>query len=76
MEPMREVIQVTAGDISMELLRRGIASDEGVTLTIELEHELVPGRRDSRARVVAAGFSGDDIDRLIKQAQHDVEPAL
>ena len=74
METGREVIQVAAGDISAELLRRGIASDEQVTLTIEPERELIPGRRESRARVVAAGLTDDDIDRLIKQAQKEVEP--
>jgi ribosomal protein L12E/L44/L45/RPP1/RPP2 len=37
---------------------------------------LIPGRRESRARVVAAGLSDDDIDRLIKDAQHAVEPRL
>ncbi len=76
METVREVIQVAAGDISAELLRRGIASDEQVTLTIEPERELIPGRRESRARVVAAGLTDDDIDRLIKQAQKEVEPHI
>ncbi len=32
-------------------------------------------RRASRARVIAAGFTDDDIDQMIKQAQKDVEPA-
>jgi hypothetical protein len=36
--------------------------------------ELIPGRRASRARVIAAGLTDDDIDRLIKQAQKEVEP--
>jgi hypothetical protein len=76
METAREVIQVAAGDISAELLRRGIASDEQVTLTIEPERELIPGRRESRARVVATGLTDDDIDRLIKQAQREVEQHL
>ena len=35
--------------------------------------ELIPGRRVSRARVIAAGLTDDDIDRLIKQAQQEVE---
>ena len=72
----REIIQVAAGDISAELLRRGIASDEQVTLTIEPQRELIPGRRESRARVVAAGLTDNDIDRLIKRAQGEVEPQL
>lgn len=69
-----EVIEVTAGEIAEELKRRGIGSDEKVTLTIEPKQELLPGRRESRARVAAAGLTDDDIDRLIKQAQKEVEP--
>jgi hypothetical protein len=38
--------------------------------------ELIPGRREARARVVAAGLSDDDIDRLIKQAQAEAQPLL
>jgi hypothetical protein len=68
------VIEVTAGEIAEELKRQGISSDERVTLTIEPEQEVIPGRRESRARVVAAGLTDDDIDRLIKQAQTEVEP--
>ncbi len=72
----RETIEVAAGEIAAELKRRGIGSDEKVTLTIEPERETIPGRRASRARVAAAGLTDDDIDRLIKQAQRDVEPLL
>lgn len=71
-----QVIEIAAGEIAAELKRRGIGSDERVTLTIEPERELIPGRRESRARVVAAGLSDADIDRLVKQAQHDVEPRI
>jgi hypothetical protein len=71
-----DVIEVTAGEIAEELKRRGISSDERVTLTIEPQRELIPGRRKSRARVVAAGLTDEDIDRLIKQAQREVEPNL
>ena len=69
-----QVIEITAGEISAELKRRGIGSDERVTLTIEPEQELIPGRRESRARVVAAGLTDEDIDRLVKKAQIEVEP--
>jgi hypothetical protein len=72
----RETIEVTAGEVAAELKRRGISADEKVTLTIEPEREIIPGRRASRARVVAAGLTDDDIDGLIKQAQRDVEPLL
>jgi hypothetical protein len=74
MSSQREVIETTAGNVTAELARRGIGSDERVIVTIEPEQELIPGRRESRARVVAAGLSDDDIDRLIKQAQKEVEP--
>jgi len=76
MTATRETIEVPAGEVAAELRRRGISSDEKVTLTIEPENEIFPGRRASRARVVAAGLTDDDIDRLIKQAQKDVEPLL
>lgn len=71
-----KVIEVTAGEIAAELQRRGISSDERVTLTIEPEREVIPGRREARARVVAAGLTDDDIDRLVKQAQQEAEPRL
>jgi hypothetical protein len=74
MSAMRETIEVTAGEISTELKRRGIGSDEKVTLTIE--PELFPGRRESRKLVVAAGLTDEDIDRLIEQARAEVAPRL
>jgi hypothetical protein len=43
---------------------------------IEPEQEVISGRRASGAGVVAAGLTDDDIDRLIKQAQSEVEPKL
>jgi len=71
-----DVIEVTAGEVAADLARRGIGSDERVTLTIEPEREMIPGWRESRARVVAAGLTDADIDRLIKRAQHEVEHPL
>jgi hypothetical protein len=68
------IIEVAAGEVAEELRRRGISSDDRVTLLIEPEQEVIPGRRASRARVVAARLTDDDIDRLIKQAQSEVEP--
>ncbi|HEY1931907.1 MAG TPA: hypothetical protein VGG99_07845 [Acetobacteraceae bacterium] len=71
-----EVIEIAAADVTEELRRRGIGSDERVVLMIAPEHEWLPGRRESRVRVVTAGLTDDDIDRLIKQAQQEVEPSL
>ena len=70
----RETIEVTAGEVTSELQRRGIGSDERVTLTIE--RELFSGRRESRKLVVAAGLTDEDIDRLIEQAREEVAPGL
>jgi hypothetical protein len=43
-------------------------------ITIEPD-ELIRGRRASRARVIAAALTDDDIDWLIKRAQKEVEPS-
>jgi hypothetical protein len=71
-----EVIETTAGEVAAALARRGVGTDERVTITIIPGETLIPGRRETRARVVAAGLSDDDIDRLIKRAQHEVEPRI
>lgn len=73
MASQSEVIETTVGKVTAELAKRGLDPEDRVTITIEPD-ELVPGRRASRARVVAAGLTDDDIDRLIKQAQKEVEP--
>jgi hypothetical protein len=69
-------IESTAGQVAAELARRGIPSDQQVTITIEPNDWLTDAQRFSRTKVTAAGWSDDDIDRLIKQAQQDVEPSL
>jgi len=68
-----EMIETTVSEVSTELARRGLDPTDRVTVTIQAD-ELIPGRREARLRVVAAGLTDDDIDRLIKQAQHEVEP--
>ena len=68
-----EVIETTAGKVAAELAKRGLDPDDRVTIMIEPD-ELIPGRREARARVITAGLTDDDIDRLIKQAQQEVEP--
>jgi hypothetical protein len=68
-----EVIETTVSRVAAELAKRGLDPDDRVTIMIEPD-ELIPGRRASRARIIAAGLSDDDIDRLIKQAQKEVEP--
>jgi hypothetical protein len=73
-----EVIETTIGKLAeaaAELARRGLSSDDRVTITIE-PAELIPGRREARARVVAAGLTDDDIDRLIEEARTEAQPLL
>ena len=72
--PTPKVIDIAAGEIAAELNRQGISPDERVTLTIE--PELFPGRRESRRLVIAAGLTDDDIDRLIERAREEVAPRL
>ena len=73
MSQRTEVIETTVSEVASELARRGLGPHDRVTITIEPD-ELVPGRREARARVIAAGLTDDDIDRMIKQAQQEVEP--
>lgn len=68
-----EVIETTVSEVAAELARRGFDPRDRVTVTIQPD-ELIPGRREARLRVVAAGLTDDDIDRLIKQARQEVEP--
>jgi hypothetical protein len=70
-----EVIETTVSEVAAELVRRGLDPHDRITVTIEPD-ELIPGRREARARVTAAGLTDDGIDRLIKQAQKEVEPLL
>jgi hypothetical protein len=72
--PAPTIIEVAAKEVAEELERQGISPDERVTLTIE--PELFPGRRESRRLVIAAGLTDEDIDRLIEQAREEVAPRL
>ena len=72
--PTQTVIEVAAGEVAAELSRQGISPDERVTLTVE--PELLPGRREARGSVLAAGLTDDDIDRLIERAREEVAPRL
>ena len=69
-----EVIETTAGQITDVLERLGVPQERVVTLVIEPEDWLTKARQQSRRLVIAAGLSDEDIDRLIKQAQKEVEP--
>ncbi len=69
-----EIIESTAGEIAGELERRGINPARPVIVAVEPDDWIAKARRYARPRVVASGLADDDIDRLIKQAQREVEP--
>jgi hypothetical protein len=71
-----EVFETTAGQVPDMLKRLGVSKERMVTVVIEPDDWLTKARQESRRLVIAAGLSDEDIDRLIKQAQHDVEPKL
>jgi hypothetical protein len=76
--PKVDVIETTVGKLTeaaAELARRGLDPSDRVTITIEPD-ELIPGRRACRARVIAAGLTDDDIDRLIDEARSEAQPLL
>src|ERR1700730_17102189 len=56
------------------LERLGVPKERMVTLMIEPDYWLTKACQDSRRLVIAAGLSDDDIDRLIKRDQEEVEP--
>ena len=70
-----EVIETTVSEVAAELVRRGLDPHDHVTITIEPD-ELIPGRRACRARVIAAGLTDEDIDRLIDAARTEAQPLL
>ena len=71
-----QFIESTAGQVAAELARRGIAPDRHVTIVVEPDDWIAEARGFSRPRVIEAGWSDDDIDRLIKQARQEVESLL
>jgi hypothetical protein len=75
MSSQGEVIETTVSRVAAELVRRGLDPEDRVTITIE-PNELIPGRREARARVIAAGLTDEDIDRLIDEARAEAQPLL
>ena len=71
-----EAFDTTAGQVTDVLKRLGVGDERMITVMIEPDDWLTRARRESRRLVIDAGLSDDDIDRMIKQAQHEVEPKL
>jgi hypothetical protein len=65
--------ETTVSEVAAELARRGLDPNDRVMITIEPD-EFIPGRREARLRVIAAGLTDDDIDRLIDEARAEAHP--
>ncbi len=76
MIPQTNTIECTAEQVSAELVRRGVLPQERVTVAIFPEEELIPGRRETRARVIAAGLTDADLDCLIEDARKEVNEEM
>src|SRR5271169_3557462 len=68
--------ETTAGQVTDVLTRLGVSKERMITVMIEPDDWLTKARQESRRLVIAAGLCDDDIDRLIKQAQREVEPRV
>ena len=68
-----EVFETTAGQVTNVLKRLGVPKERMITVMIEPDDWLAKARRASRRLVIAAGLNDEDIDRMIKQAQKEVE---
>jgi hypothetical protein len=71
-----EVFETTAVQVADVLKRLGVPDDRMITVMIEPDNWMTRARQESRRHVVAAGLSDDDIDRMIRQAQKEVQPLL
>jgi hypothetical protein len=71
-----EVFETTAGQVADVLKRLGVPKERMITVMIEPDNWLTKARQGSRRLVIQAGLSDEDIDRMIKQAQKEVEPPL
>jgi hypothetical protein len=71
-----EVFETTAGQVTDMLKRLGVPEERMINVMIEPDDWLTRARQESRRLVIKAGLIDEDIDRLIKRAQKEVEPLL
>ena len=72
-------IESTAGEVAAELARRGVAPNQRVTITIEPVEPadwITEARRFARPKVIAEGWSDEDIDRIIEEERDAVQSRL
>jgi hypothetical protein len=74
-----QFIETTAGDVAAELSRRGVTATQRVTITIEADEPddwITKARRFARPKVIAEGWSDEDIDRIIEEERGEVQSRL
>jgi len=72
-------IESTAGEVAAELARRGIAPEQRVTIAVEPDEPddwITQARKLARPKVIAAGWTDADIDRIIDEERDAVQPLL
>ncbi|MGH7085430.1 MAG: hypothetical protein ACREF0_07205 [Acetobacteraceae bacterium] len=78
-ETAPEFIESTAGQVAAVLARRGVAPEKRVTITIEPDEPddwIAKARKFARPKVIAEGWSDEDIDRIIAEERKAVQPPL
>jgi hypothetical protein len=74
-----QFIESTAGEVAAELARRGVAPNQRVTITIESvepDDWIAKARRFARPKVIAEGWSDEDVDRIIEEERDAVQSRL
>lgn len=74
-----QFIESTAGEVAAELARRKVAANRRVTIVIEPDEPddwIAKARRFARPKVIAEGWSDDDIDRIIEEERQAVQSGL
>ena len=74
-----QFIESTAGEVADELARRSVAPNQRVTIVIEPDEPddwIAKARRFARPKVIAEGWSDDDIDRIIEEERQAVQSSL
>jgi len=74
-----EFIASTAGQVAAELARRGVAPEQRVTITIEPDEPddwIAKARKFARPKVIAEGWTDEDIDRIIEEERKAVQSRL
>jgi len=74
-----QFIESTAGQVAAELARRDVDPEQRVTITIEPDEPddwITKARRFSRPKIIAEGWTDEDIDRIIDEERDAVQSRL